>query len=67
MRINNEDVFSIVAAIGVSLMFYGGVDIYLSVVTDDLDANVLRKSGILKILLGVSLLVIGLLIKRALL
>lgn len=48
-------------------MFYGGVDIYLSVVTDDLDANELRKSGILKILLGVSLLVIGLLIRRTLL
>lgn len=60
-------IFSIAIGIGISLMFYGGVDIYLSVVTDDLDANELRKSGILKILLGVSLLVIGLLIRRTLL
>lgn len=60
-------IFGLVAGIGVSLMFYGGVDIYLSVVTDDLDANELRKSGILKFVLGVSLLVIGLLIRRTLL
>lgn len=60
-------IFGIVTGIGVSLMFYGGVDIYLSVVTDDLDANELRKSGILKFVLGVSLLVIGLLIRRTLL
>ena len=60
-------IFSIAIGIGINLMFYGGVYIYLSVVTDDLDANELRKSGILKILLGVSLLVIGLLIRRTLL